>query len=623
MYRKKNGFHQDIARTILSGKRQGSVTEEELAHFAEMPKVQTEIASFSENFLAICDDWNEEKDTVTREPAEPVEKTTNEVGESDKGESGKDGDPVSNSHVAGKSPDSSLPEKVFDDQATLPEEKSDVEGCGASGREQDASEAIPVPDGSHPANRESDGGEVGPPNLPIEHQNQKPPPTNDKPPTVNLAKEPAKPMARPQARFRLANATVGRDYADELGIECPVDILVTNITGLSEVGLEYDSEEAIVKGCPAKSGEFKLSAQYRLTADPDGGTWSQDFTFIVNPDPRSLWKDIASDRSVPFWKADNENQGKVGQGHWMLAAASRRGRSHAHVGGCRDDDFHLISSNTSGWHVLAVSDGAGSAEFSREGSRLAVQCASAVLADRLGELGAKLEKAILAWQQGRVDEENEYEKTLKDCLYNVFRAAVYEPVKEIHELARKKELQYRDFYATLLLCAHKTIGNEQFVAGYWIGDGALAVYAESEYVKLLGESDGGEYAGQTRFLDPDAVSGEEIMRRIRFDSHPDLSAVFLMTDGVSDPKFETDANLQKREKWDDFWKEIKPELDKDPKQTSKNLLDWLGFWSPGNHDDRTLAMLYPGSVVTGITSADTAEDAPKEEIPDTEGTGDE
>nr|VFK65546.1 MAG: Protein phosphatase 2C [Candidatus Kentron sp. UNK]VFK71518.1 MAG: Protein phosphatase 2C [Candidatus Kentron sp. UNK] len=309
----------------------------------------------------------------------------------------------------------------------------------------------------------------------------------------------------------------------------------------------------------------------------------------------------------------------------MLAAASRRGRSHAHVGGCRDDDFSLISSRASGWHVLAVSDGAGSAKYSRGGSRIAVQWASEVLADKLGELDAKLEKAILAWQQGRVDEENEHEKTLKDCLYNVFRAAVYEPVKKIHELAKKEELQYRDFYATLLLCAHKTIGDEQFVAGYWIGDGAMAVYAEDEYTKLFGEPDGGEYAGQTRFLDADAVSSrEKIEQRIHFDSQVNLSAVFLMTDGVSDPKFETDANLQKQKVWDDFWnEEIQPRLDTDPGQASRNLLAWLGFWSPGNHDDRTLALLYPASVVTKTANADTAEDTPKEEIPDTEGTGDE
>nr|VFJ46519.1 MAG: Serine/threonine protein phosphatase PrpC [Candidatus Kentron sp. DK] len=618
MYRKRNNFHQNIARAILLEKCRPFVTEEALARFSQTARVQEEIELFSQNFLAVWDHWSKEKGAATMEAAKPAEEMAKETDQF-----GEDGESGTGFPLAEKTPvDSALPEKIVDNQVHLREEKGHVEDGNASSKEHGDPEAIPTADGSYPVDREGDGEEVGLPNPPIEHQNHKPPPTNDKPPGVNLAKEPAKPMEKPQARFRLANATVDRDYTDALAIECPADISVTKITGLSDAGLEYDPKETTVTGRPVKPGEFKLSAQYRLKTDPDAGTWSQDFTFIVNPNPRSLWKEIPSDPNAPFSKPDNANQGKLGHGPWMLAAASRRGRSHAHVGGCRDDDFYLIASNTSGWHVLAVSDGAGSAKFSREGARIAARRASEVLADRLDELSTKLEEAVLAWQQGRAGETaDEQKKSLEQSLYEAFRLAVYEPVKEIDQLAKGEDGNYRNFYTTLLLCAHKTIGDEQFVAGYWIGDGALAVYAEGEYIQLLGESDGGEYAGQTRFLDPSAVSSEEILRRIRFDSRPEISAVLLMTDGVSDPKFETDANLQRQEKWDGFWKKIKPQLDKTPEKTSKNFLDWLGFWSPGNHDDRTLAVLYPEPTVTGTTSADTPEDVPKEKI--TEGSGDE
>ena len=68
----------------------------------------------------------------------------------------------------------------------------------------------------------------------------------------------------------------------------------------------------------------------------------------------------------------------------------------------------------------------------------------------------------------------------------------------------------------------------------------------------------------------------------------------LMTDGVSDPMFETDANLNKYEKWDALWKNIGNEVEMiDDNAESKNqLLKWLEFWSQGNHDDRTIAILY-------------------------------
>src|SRR5690606_10935267 len=58
---------------------------------------------------------------------------------------------------------------------------------------------------------------------------------------------------------------------------------------------------------------------------------------------------------------------------YQLIAASRRGRSHEHAGSFRDDDFSLMHIANSDWSVLAVADGAGSAEYSREGSRIAVE----------------------------------------------------------------------------------------------------------------------------------------------------------------------------------------------------------------------------------------------------------
>lgn len=75
---------------------------------------------------------------------------------------------------------------------------------------------------------------------------------------------------------------------------------------------------------------------------------------------------------------------------------------------------------------------------------------------------------------------------------------------------------------------------------------------------------------------------------------PDFTALMLMSDGISDPFFETDANLAKKEKWDELWQNLSNEVDfSDDNENSKDqLLKWLDFWSPGNHDDRTIAILY-------------------------------
>ena len=47
-----------------------------------------------------------------------------------------------------------------------------------------------------------------------------------------------------------------------------------------------------------------------------------------------------------------------------------------------------------------------------------------------------------------------------------------------------------------------------------------------------------------------------------------------------------------------FYKEIQDNkehpvlLEDDNEESAQQLLDWLDFWSPGNHDDRTIAILY-------------------------------
>ena len=68
-----------------------------------------------------------------------------------------------------------------------------------------------------------------------------------------------------------------------------------------------------------------------------------------------------------------------------------------------------------------------------------------------------------------------------------------------------------------------------------------------------------------------------------------------MTDGVSDPKFATDKNFFDPAKWTLFWADLGGSLTltRENEQADTQLLDWLDFWSTGNHDDRTIALMLP------------------------------
>ncbi len=379
-----------------------------------------------------------------------------------------------------------------------------------------------------------------------------------------------------QVRFKLPNATVGKDYKQNLDIESQVNVEVSHIEGLEELELQYNDKT--VQGNPSQAGEYVLEVYYNFPDSIYQKTLQQQkINFVVNNDPRTLWKKTPSDPNLKFWKPDQDKQAKEGQEGWMLIGASQRGRSHAHEGKCRDDDFVIIPSQ---WHILAVSDGAGSSQFAREGARIAVERSTEILSNKLDEYDDEISKHLLEWSADQT-----HEKTVQQILYKVFSQVIYESIKAIHTTAQENQCKYRDFYATLLIAAHKIVEGKHLVIAYWIGDGALALYKEKEYIKLLGKSDSGEYAGQTRFLDLKAV--EDIIPRIRFDCQDSMTALFLMTDGISDPIFETDNNLQQLESWDKFWTE-----DIQSRLSTNALLDWLDFWSPGNHDDRTLALIY-------------------------------
>ena len=88
-------------------------------------------------------------------------------------------------------------------------------------------------------------------------------------------------------------------------------------------------------------------------------------------------------------------------------------------------------------------------------------------------------------------------------------------------------------------------------------------------------------------------NGAEMLQRIKFKLFDNFTVLALMTDGISDPKFGTDNNLASYEKWKEFVDELKGiDFSRTSEKTAQELLEYMNFWSPGEHDDRTLVILY-------------------------------
>lgn len=355
-----------------------------------------------------------------------------------------------------------------------------------------------------------------------------------------------------------------------------------------ELGLAADeSDPAHLTGTPKASGDTKIDFSYRIAADgADKMTLNSSVTVFVNHDPKSLWKDLRSDQTDPHWKPDTDTA-VLRYSDRVLVAASKRGRSHAHEGKFRDDDFRVISSATSGWVIVAVADGAGSAAKSRLGSKIAVTKAVDVLLEKLeGPDGIRLEESVAGWKRGEVSRES----VVSAGLYPVLGIAAFEACKALEAEAGNLGVLAKELSTTLLVTAYKPTDFGHVFATYWVGDGGAGVYLKDGSVRLLGKADSGEFAGQTRFLDNRVMTTEEIAARLNFTVVDDFKALIVMTDGITDPYFTTDNNLESGDYWGKLWAEIEPALESETPDA--DLLAWLDFWSAGNHDDRTIAVLW-------------------------------
>ncbi|MEQ4924862.1 PP2C family serine/threonine-protein phosphatase [Proteus hauseri] len=398
-----------------------------------------------------------------------------------------------------------------------------------------------------------------------------------------------KPFVRkPIAQITLLNAKVGTEFnsAVEITLDTHQSAKIESILIPEDLGIRFDAETLSLTGMPIKSGNFTLTVHWR-TEEDDNNNYSNEVLLIINPDPRSLWKINEPATDSPYPKEHIDSKVILEDGI-RIAAASRRGRSHEHAGTFRDDDFQIHHDNQSQWSVLIAADGAGSARYSREGSRITVNTVSEYLKTQLSadnnQVLAPYLKAIHQWDEEAI-------KQIGAFFAKLFHNAAQLAVNNLKNEAIRVNEPVKSFSTTLLATVSLQLDNAIFAASFWLGDGAIAAFSPTGKVRLLGSPDSGEYAGQTRFLDDNAIHDNDFNRRIIIGKWNDVSHLILMTDGVSDPWFETDNGLQAADKWAALVNEISPCL-ATPENADKALAEWLNFFSAGNHDDRTIIVAW-------------------------------
>lgn len=400
----------------------------------------------------------------------------------------------------------------------------------------------------------------------------------------------------------LPNGTVNKKYEAKidfikLGWN---DVIYSEIKDLEETGLEFNNEEELLFGNPIISGDLKIKLLFRIEGEAEDSILNEKtITIIINPDPKSLWKDIESDKNDPYWKEDNVDV----SGSFLdknIVIASKRGRSHANVGSFRDDDFAFKNINETGWSVLAVSDGAGSANLSRQGSKMSCDLVVSYFEENFTEDLLKGFDETLLSHHNKTDEDSS--KKISHFVYDNLSKAAWFVHKQLDEFAIKSEKPLRDFHATLIFALVKKYDFGYAILTFGVGDCPIGLLNKDlTEIKLMNWLDVGEFGGGTRFITmPEIFQSDKFSTRFGFKLVDDFSYLMLMTDGIYDPKFVVEANLEKIEKWNEFLEDLqgknedncKVDFNNENSEIANQLSTWMDFWNPGNHDDRTLAIIY-------------------------------
>ena len=402
--------------------------------------------------------------------------------------------------------------------------------------------------------------------------------------------------------IKIPNGTVGKNYETkidflQLGWD---DIVFSEFENLAQYGLSYNNETEILSGNPTQSGDFKINLKFRVHGENDNTALNiKPISLVINADPKSLWKELPSNKEDKYWKEDNVNDFQpLGDKH--IVVASKRGRSHSNVGSFRDDDYSFKHFEKTGWSIVCVADGAGSAKLSRQGSKLACDEVINYFTENLNQ-ESLLEFDILI-KNYQEENNEETQKGLNVFLYNNLGKAALSVHKKIQEFANTIETPIKDFHSTLIFALIKKYQFGYAILTFGVGDCPIGLLnKDSSEIKLMNWLDVGEFGGGTRFITmPEIFSSDKFATRFGFKLIQDFSYLMLMTDGIYDPKFVVEANLEKVEKWQEFIADLqgnndnkdKVVLDKSNTEIANQLSTWMDFWSAGNHDDRTLAIIF-------------------------------
>jgi hypothetical protein len=278
-----------------------------------------------------------------------------------------------------------------------------------------------------------------------------------------------------------------------------------------------------------------------------------------------LWRYSTVESDLDEHDESYSRQLNIGR-EMSLLGARVRGRKHKHEGANCDDWFEFDS--TGRWSLIAVSDGAGSATFSRVGAKAACRAAIAHLRERLGSHDVPMFNGLTGgtWVESAQDalrrgDDLQFTDSSVEAVQVAIHGAMHAALGALQEETERRAnderyvttlgrpLVVNDLSCTLLLVVHATIHIDDqahsFVLSCQVGDGISAAIHARDGLKVLGIADAGGFSGETDFVTSIGKLNTEHLRRKTYLFFGRLRALMVMTDGVADDYFPLDPELRR------------------------------------------------------------------------------
>ena len=238
-----------------------------------------------------------------------------------------------------------------------------------------------------------------------------------------------------------------------------------------------------------------------------------------------------------------------------IIAARVRGKKHKHEGSNCDDWYAFDRAGE--WTIAVVSDGAGSKALSRIGAKASCDAVAASLkteftavTEMCPDIKKDLSKAYddpafnASCAKLAVLMQNSF-KAAFSAVENAYIARAGKPEFE-ESMGRKPEIS--DYSGTLLAAVVIPVEKgEHFIIAVQIGDGMIcSVNFDADFdnaLRILGNPDGGAFAGETEFLTSEQTRGEDSLKSRTRILRGKVSSVMLMSDGVADDYYPNNPQL--------------------------------------------------------------------------------